>query len=191
MSLLRFLGLGERAKGPSGGGEAETGRRIAERLERFDPAKARFIAAFAYVLARVANADLEIDAGETREMEARVSELAHRLGKPVLDEFSGVTLLSPQETALVVEIAKRQNRLLGSTDDCVVTREFKDIATPEECLQLITCLFAVAAADGTVSSTEISEINAIADELGLERADLTTLRSQIRVEIRVPGTPEP
>jgi tellurite resistance protein len=192
MSLLRFLGLGERGKGPPDAEEAETVRRIGERLELLDPAKARFIATFAYVLGRVANADLEIDADETREMETRVSEFAHSLTKSVLDEFPGGPLLSPEEIALVVEIAKNQNRLLGGTDNSAVTREFKNIATPKECLQLVTCLLAVAAADGTVSSTEDSEINAIADELGLEHQDVTALSSRVRDKIgALRGTPEP
>ncbi len=176
MSLLRFLGLGGSDEGASADAETETVRRIAGRLERLDPAKARFLAAFAYVLARVANADLEIDAEETREMEARVRELAH---------------LSAEETALVVEIAKSQNRLLGGTENYVVTREFKSITSAEERLQLIACLFAVAAADGNVSSTESSEINAIADELGLSRPEVAAVRSRFRDKIGVlQGMPE-
>lgn len=176
MSLLRFLGFGEREAESSGGGETETVRRIAARLERLDPAKARFLAAFAYVLARVANADLQIDADETREMENRVGELAQ---------------LSPEETSLVVEIAKSQNRLLGGTENYRVTREFKKVASPEERLKLITCLFAVAAADGNVSATENSEINAIADEVGLSRQDVVAVRSRFRDKIgALRGMPE-
>ena len=74
MSLLRWLGLGggegERT------GETETVRRIATRLESLDPELARYLAAFAYVLARVAHADLSIDESEATEMERIVGTLA-------------------------------------------------------------------------------------------------------------------
>ena len=56
--LLRFLGLDEDSAPTSE--ESGVVRRIAERLERLEPEAARHLAAFAYVLARVANADLEI-----------------------------------------------------------------------------------------------------------------------------------
>jgi uncharacterized tellurite resistance protein B-like protein len=170
LSLLRFLGLGRDRATPQGGGESETVRRIAARLERLEPEKARLLAAFAFVLARVANADLEIDADETLEMERRVSVVAG---------------LSEEEAALAVEIAKSQNRLLGGTENYVVTREFRAAATPEQRLELISCLFAVAAADGTISTTENNEINAIADELGLARSDVSDLRSRYRDKLGV------
>ena len=56
-------------------------RSIVDRLERLDPERARHIAAFAYVLSRVAHADLGISAEETREMERLARERA------VLDEI--------------------------------------------------------------------------------------------------------
>ena len=170
MSLLRFLGLGQDRSESRGSADTETVRRIAARLERLAPDKARFLAAFAYVLARVANADLEIDPGETREMERRVAAMAG---------------LSEEEAALAVEIAKSQNRLLGGTENYVVTREFRDASTPQQRLELISCLFAVAAADGTISTTENNEINAIADELGLTRSDVADLRSRYRDKLGV------
>ena len=55
MSLLRFLGLDSKGERAARGGETETVRRIAARLERLDPATAKYLAAFAYVLARVAH----------------------------------------------------------------------------------------------------------------------------------------
>ena len=96
MSLLRFLGV--RTPARDAGGETETVRRIAARLEALPPERARQIAGFAYVLARVAHSDLEIDAAESAEMERLVAELGGLPGA---------------EAALVVEIAKSQARLLG------------------------------------------------------------------------------
>ncbi|MEN8184728.1 MAG: hypothetical protein ABFS46_19580, partial [Myxococcota bacterium] len=108
MSLLRFLGLDSRAAEPTGSArETETVRRIATRLERLEPEQARYLAAFAYVLARVAHADLRIEESETDEM--------HRIVGTFAD-------LTSEEAALVVEIAKSQARLLGGTENYVVTR---------------------------------------------------------------------
>ena len=67
MALLRFLGIGGESRNEKG--DTATVRRIAAKLERLDPEKAKFVAAFAYVLARIANADLEIDEAETAEMQ--------------------------------------------------------------------------------------------------------------------------
>ncbi len=162
--ISRFLGLEETAPARSEGDTA-TVRRIADRLERLEPARARFLAAFAFVLARVAHADLRIDAEETSEM-VRIVE--------------GLAALSPEEATLAVEIAKSQARLLGGTENYVVTREFRRMASPEERGQLLQCLYAVAAADGTISGLESAEIRAIAEELGFTRGEANALRGAYR-----------
>jgi uncharacterized tellurite resistance protein B-like protein len=165
MSLLRFLGLGGGASATSTSGETETVRRIAARLESLDPEKARFLAAFAYVLARVANADLEIDEAETAAMEQSVRRIAS---------------LSESEAALAVEIAKSQTRLIGGTENYVVTREFRNASTREQRGELLHCLFVVAAADGSISGAESAEIVAIAEELGFTRSEANALRSEFK-----------
>jgi len=174
LSLLRWLGLAgadpEAPRPAEPAEESDTVRRIAARLERLDPTTARYLATFAYVLARVAHVDLEIDADETAEMERRVAALAS---------------LSEGEAALVVEIAKTQSRTLGGVDNYTVTREFRNASTPEQRCELLSCLFAVAAADGSVSSAENSEITAIADELGLSRQELTAARAAYRDKLAV------
>lgn len=166
MSLLRFLGVG-RAR-PDAAGETETVRRIAERLERLEPAQAKYLAAFAYVLARVANADLRFEESETAAMEAIVRETAG---------------LSEAEAALAVEIAKSQARLLGGTENYVVTREFKNISAPEQRARLLECLFEIAAADGSISTVESAEIAAIGEELGFTRPEINALRSAYRDQL--------
>jgi uncharacterized tellurite resistance protein B-like protein len=81
---------------------------------------------------------------------------------------------------MVVPIAKSQARLLGETEDYVVTREFRNIATREQRGQLLQCLFAVAAADGTISAVESAELAAIGEELGFARTEVNALRSTYR-----------
>lgn len=163
MSLLRFLGLTDDRRERSR--DTETVRRIAGQLERLEPQKARYLAAFAYVLARLAHADLEIDGAETAEMERVVKGLAH---------------LDDAEAALVVQIAQSQARLLGGTENYIVTRQFRDLSTREERAELLQCLYAVAAADGTISTDESAEIVSIAEELGFTRAEANSLRSAYR-----------
>ena len=166
MSLLKkFLGLGGEVKEEGGDGDTETVRRIASELDRLPPETAKFLAAFAYVLARVAHADLDIDDAETREMERIATSLAS---------------LSSAEAALVVQIAKSQARLLGETENYVVTREFRNISTREQRGNLLQCLYAVAASDGTISGVESAEIAAIGEELGFTRAESNALRSVYR-----------
>ena len=61
----RILGVGSEFA-TSEARDTATVRRIAAELEALPPAEARFLAAFAYVLARVARADLESRARSPR-----------------------------------------------------------------------------------------------------------------------------
>jgi uncharacterized tellurite resistance protein B-like protein len=166
VSLLRFIGLdSSRARAQ---GDTETVRRIAATLDALPPERARYLAAFAYVLARVASADLRIDEAETAKMQ---------------DVVTAHGQLPEGAAALVVEIAKSQARLLGGTENYVVTREFVKISTREQRADLLRCLFAVGAADGTISGAESAEIAAIAEEIGFPRAEVSGLRAQYRAQL--------
>ena len=165
MSLLRFLGLGGNA---STARESDTIRRIAGELEHLPVEQAKYLASFAYVLARLANADLKIDARETTEMERIVHQIAG---------------LSEAEATLVVQIAQSQARNLGGTQDYLVTRQFRLLATREQRADLLGCLYAVAAADGTIASDESAEIVKIGEELGFTRAEANSLRSEYREKL--------
>lgn len=162
MSILGFLGLGGRQddKAPLCE-ETSTVRRIVRELESLEPAQARFLAAFAYILTRVANVDFEISDEETREMES----ILRQIGK-----------LPQDQAVLVIEISKAQNRLFSETEDFLVTRQFRDIASREQRLHLVDCLFAVSAADDSVSREEETLIRQIASELRLDHKDYITIR---------------
>lgn len=166
MSLLRFLGLGgageEEAAAAAGAGDTETVRKIVARLEALPPERARYVAAFAYVLSRVAHADLSISADETAKMEEIVRRLGH---------------LPEDQAVLVVEIAKGQSRLFGGTENYLVTRELAAIASAEQKRELLDCLFAVAAADGGISSPEEVQIRQVSNELGFTHEEFVAARS--------------
>lgn len=165
MNLLRRLGFGgggEADEAAAGGaGDTETVRKIVARLEALPPERARYVAAFAYVLSRVAHADLAITAEETAKME----EIVHRLGH-----------LPEEQAVLAVEIAKAQSRLFGGTENYLVTRELSGLATPEQKRELLDCLFAVAAADGGISSPEEAQIRQVASELGFGLEEFVAVR---------------
>jgi uncharacterized tellurite resistance protein B-like protein len=173
MSILEFLGLADRtADEPVAGGaaETETVRRIVRKLDDLQPDRARFIAAFAYILCRVAHADLEISEEETRQMER------------IVIEHGG---LPEDQSIIVVQMAKTQNLVFGGTENFLVTREFNRIASRDEKLALLDCLFAVSAADETISTTEDNVVRQISDELRLERSDFIAVRSRFRDQLGV------
>src|SRR4030095_11944574 len=120
-------------------GDTETVRRITAELDAMEPEKARYLAALAFVLARVAHADFNVSAEETRSME----EIVQRYG-----------CVSQAQAVLVVQIAKSQAALFGATEDFLVTRQFRVMSTPQQREELLHCLFAVSAADDSISSLE-------------------------------------
>jgi len=172
MSILRFLGLADRADGPAGevAAETETVRKIVRQLDDLEPDRARFIAAFAYILCRVAHADLEISEEETRRMERIVIEHG---------------AMPEDQAIIVVQMAKTQNLLFGGTENFLVTREMKRIASRDQKLALLDCLFAVSAADESVSLVEDNVIRQIAAELGLEHREYIAVRSRFRERLAV------
>ena len=118
-------------------GDTDTVKRIVAELDSLPAERARFLAAFAYVLSRVAHADSRITADETDAMREIVQKLGH---------------VPEAQAVLVVEIAKHQARLFGGTENYLVTREFRELATAAQRLDLLDCVFAVAASDGAITS---------------------------------------
>lgn len=141
--------------------ESATIRRIAHELEQLDPERRRYLAGFAYILGRVANADLTITDEETTLMEHTVREIGG---------------LPEAQAVLVVQIAKNQTELFGGTEDYIVTREFAQKATDEQKHAAIAAAFAVVATDDAINAEESHELAEVAEELGLTRAELNELR---------------
>jgi uncharacterized tellurite resistance protein B-like protein len=136
-------------------------RETLEALDHLEPERARHLAAFAYLLGRVAHADQHVSPEETGTMEALVMEHGR---------------LSRDLAMLVVQLAKTSNLLFGGTANFTVAREFASTATYEERLALMRCLFAVSASDEAISTSEEGEIHRIASELRIDHPDLVTLR---------------
>jgi uncharacterized tellurite resistance protein B-like protein len=177
----RFLGLDRRPAedprlpvgdqaAPTAGSAAETAtaRRIVARLEALPPDEARYLACFAYVMSRAAQADLQISDEETALMERFAVE------------FGG---LDEAQAVLVVQMAKIQARTQGQTEDFVVTREFREISTVDQRIAVIRCCFAIGAVDGTITAEEASVVNEIARELDLEREQVNAVRADYHEQL--------
>ena len=164
MTFRRFLGLPTADDGTAADDTA-TMRRITRELESLPPDRSRYLAAFAYVLSRAAHADLDISEDETRLMEQTVMEVGG---------------LPEAQAILVVEIAKSQARLHGGTDDYLVTREFREMASEEERLALLRCCYIVSAVDDSITAEENAEVTQIGMELGLDRGQVNGVRVEFR-----------
>lgn len=173
---------GGRGDGREVSAETATVRQIVARLEALPPERARFLAGFAYVMSRAAQADLEISAAETSLME-----------QALVDEGG----LDAAQAVLVVEMAKLESRRSGATADYLVTREFARHATLEQKLAVLHCCFLVSSGDGSISAEEASVVNQVARELDVEAHDLNRVREQFVEQLsaiqalRRMGVPKP
>ncbi len=167
----RFLGSASRAVPDAAppataqaqiAGETATVRRIVTRLEAMPSDRARLIASAAYTLARAAHADLVISDEET----AAIEQELRRDG--ALDEATAV---------LVTEMAKLQAKTVGGTEDYVVTREFKALASEAQRLDVLRACFAISAASGSISAEETAVLNQIAGELDIDASSLNRIRA--------------
>jgi uncharacterized tellurite resistance protein B-like protein len=176
MSILKFLGFRSDPRDPERPtSQTDAVRKIVEELEHLEPERARFVAAFAYILSRVAHADSRISVEETRAMERIVVQHGE---------------LSEEQAMLVTQMAKTHNALFGGTENYLVTKEFKRMATSSQKQALLRCLFAVSAADESITTVEDNVIRQIADELGMEHREFIGARSAFREHLAVLRSPK-
>jgi uncharacterized tellurite resistance protein B-like protein len=139
-------------------------------LRGLEPDRARYVAGFAYLLGRVAAADSDVSIGETELM-----------GRLVALE-SG---LAGAEADAAVRLALEEAHRSGGTHNVSVARDFASIATHDQRLGLLRCLFAVSAADDSVKVVEDNEIRRISRELRIEHADFIRARLEVREHLAV------
>jgi uncharacterized tellurite resistance protein B-like protein len=156
-TLQAWLGLSDTTPAP----EPAPLRELLDALDRLDPARAQFLARFAFLLGRVARVDEQFSDEEARAMEIVLIEQAH---------------LSAAQAMLVVNLAKTSKLMFSATTDFIVTQEFADTASYEERLALANCLFAVAGSDERISTTEEAELHRITNQLRIEGPDLRKIR---------------
>jgi uncharacterized tellurite resistance protein B-like protein len=166
MDMRRFLpgGVGRPATAAGAASDdTETVRRIAGQLDALPIERARFLAAFAYILTRAAAADMEISEVESRAIERLVAE------------HGG---LPEAQAVLVTQIARNQSLLYSATEDYLVTRQFRELASEDDRLALLRCCYLVGAADDTITAEESDTLQEIARELDLGRDAVNAIRNE-------------
>ena len=149
-------------------GDTATVRRIVGQLEAMPRDTARYLAAFAYILTRAAAADLEI------------SEVEEQVIERLVIEHGGFT--EPQ-AVLVAEMARSQSLLYGGTEDYLVTRQFKELSTDDQRLDLLRCCYLVGAADEVITVEESDTLQEIAKELDVDRAAVNAIRHEFEPKL--------
>lgn len=160
-TLQGWLGLGDTAPAP----EPPQLHELLAALDQLEPARAQYLARFAFLLGRVARADQQISEEEARAMEIMLIEQAH---------------LPTAQAMLVVNLARTSKLMFSATTDFTVTQEFADSASYQERLALAHCMFAVAGSDERISTTEEAELHRITNQLRIEGPDLRKIRLQYR-----------
>jgi uncharacterized tellurite resistance protein B-like protein len=167
MALGRLFGAAKGGAEASAAGldarDTETVRRIAGQLDALPLDRARFLAAFAYILTRAAAADMDISHAESRAIEQLVAE------------HGG---LPESQAVLVAQIARNQSLLYSATEDYLVTRQFRELASAEDRIALLRCCYLIGAADDTITAEESDTLQQIAKELDVERDDILAIRTE-------------
>jgi len=150
--LARFLGLGDTPKVSS---EPRSMQPLLAELQALEPERAQYLAAFAYVMARVAAADRIIDQSELDAMQ-----------RTLMAEGD----LPKHQAELVVQLASAQAKEMGGSQDYVITRRLAELTPRDERERVLNCAIAVAAADQRIDGHEEKELRGIARQLGFSDA---------------------
>ena len=162
MSFLQFLGFTDKSTAEPAKEDTSAMQAIIAELDTLPEERARYLAAFAYILGRVAYADSKVDSSETEKMKIIVNGLGH---------------IPTDQVELVIEIAKNQVKLFGGTENFLVSRRFREISTQEQRIELLDCVFAVSAADKSITVAEEGQARQISKELGLSHDKFIAARS--------------
>lgn len=160
MSILERLGLAPAPSRPRADALTEA---VERHLARLDETRARFVSAFAGLLAHVAYADEEISDAELAAIERLVAEHAG---------------LASEEARVVGAIIKAG--IFRETEKRLLTRHFNEVASDAEKGRLIDCLYAVACADQLVAYVEDREVRRIAEPLLFPWSEVQKIRSRYR-----------
>ena len=170
-SLLQLLGIqSESEKRDVSREDSTLAREIRQKLGRLPPERLRFLAAFGGLLGCVANRDGVI----SDEEETRIREV-----------LKTVSLLSAAEADIVARIVHEQTKALVGLENHMYAREINELADPEDKIEVVSSLFAIAAADDEISPEENEELRRITKALLLTHRDFIIIRSRYRDKLSV------
>jgi len=169
MSLWKLLGISK-----DGGATAPELGLLFEHIERIlvgaSPDEIKLVTGFAGMLGKVAYADTEITREEAEHIrEVLGSELALGLGR----------------VEQIAELLEQERARLFTIEDYIYVRLVNEVATPAQKQALITAMFAIAAADGTVRDREEQVIRTASKGLLLTHRDFIAARKQFRDHLAV------
>lgn len=167
MQLLEFLKLTRQHPPPTHG---TLHARIHAEVAALGEERVEYLTAFAGLLARAAFAD---------------SEIAPEEQHAIADVLCAHAGLDRREADLIAEITRNAAETLGDAEDYLLTRAFNERATVEQKDDLIDCLYAVAGADGVISSSEDDEIKRIATALLVPHSRVLEIRHPHRDRLAV------
>lgn len=171
MSLWKLFGIeSQDAAPPVSSSQADTVTKITAALDELPIEQARFLACYAYILSRVAHADQYVSEEETQVMESLIVSEGQ---------------LPKKMAVLIVQMAKTQNVLFGGIENYVVTRELNKIANRKQKMSLLHCLYAVSAANQSISNIEDSEIRQVTRELKLRHQDFISARLHFKKYLEI------
>ena len=160
--LARFLGSSSKSNTAS---EPRSMQPLLTALSELEPERARYLAAFAYVMSRVAAADRIIDPAEVDQMR-----------RSLIDEGG----LPMEQAELVVSLATAEAKEYGGSQDYVITRRLAELTPKDERSRVLQCAISVAAADKTIDGHEEHELRKIAKQLGFSDAQFLKSLNRFR-----------
>lgn len=166
MSLLKRLGLARSDPPPRNRYVAA----VREHLERLPTDRAEFVAAFAGLLVRVAQADMDVSDAERRAL------------RRVVKKNAG---LSAAESEAVADTVVHHAKTLAGIDYASLTSSFNELASEADKKHLIDCLYAIATADDTISVIEDEEIRQVAQALLLSHSEFIEIRTRYKEQLEV------
>ena len=136
-------------------------------LEGLPAERARYLAALALLLGRIAYADQEISEGEQRRMVRIFRDLD----------------VDPSLANSLVELAL-QRTLFNSLEDHIVLRVIKEITQKDQRKEVMRAAFAVAS-DEDVSAEENEQLRLVAKSMGFSDREFNEIRLEFRDYIAV------
>ncbi len=168
MGILSILGMGQKEEASEELGALYTN---IERLLHGKPqATIKMVAGYAGVMGKVAYADMDIS---EQELERIRGLLLERLSLSRVDADCVVSLLGDNCAQLY------------SLEDYLYTRMLNDVLSRQQKLELLTALFAVAAANRSISNLEDNAVRVISKGLLLSHKDFIDARLEYREHLAV------
>ncbi|MBN2431712.1 MAG: TerB family tellurite resistance protein [Acidobacteria bacterium] len=170
MNLFEILGLSSRLDRTDDLERGSLYEQLENCLSGLPENEIRFVAGLAGLLGRVALADMKLETEEIEEI------------RRILREESSLTTEQVERVLRLIEL--HADEYFGA-ENVYYTRLINQAATKIQKLEVLHAVFAVAAANGSISVQEEAEIRTIASGLLLTHQEYIEIRIQFRDQLDV------